>query len=237
MGGRFGCCAQESGRITVKSVSEGDEGRASWEGRSISKPYKHLNRGCKQIRDIIGDARRVYKQHPLVTSLTKFTMEHTVLSQDQDIDAPSHAVSEYEKTSYYNGITKVGEHPDLLYRTGSAKYPWIKPTGRIAHQPTKSLCGVHGTPLNPVWSIVGPQVSNLVRSVVNGYTINPVRFVTHGEDGEETLGPVVIWVCVGPGSTSADTAHQVSQKILELLKKNGVEDVEVEWHEGVTSML
>lgn len=166
-------------------------------------------------------------------------MEHTVLSQDQDIDASSHAVSEYEKTSYYNGITNPGGHPDLLYRTGSDKHPWIRPTGRfgIAHQPTKSIHGVHGTPLHSVWSIVGPQVSNLVRSAVNSYTIGTVCFVTHGEDGEKTPGSVVIWVGVGPDSTSANTAHQVSQNILELLKKNGVEDVEVEWYEGVTSWM
>ena len=44
----------------------------------------------------------------------------------------------------------------------------------------------------------------------------------------------MIWVAVYPGSTSADTAHKVSQDILGLLKQNGVEDVEVEWHEAVT---
>ena len=71
----------------------------------------------------------------------------------------------------------------------------------------------------------------------NRFSINAARFVTEGEDGEETRGPVVIWVCVYPGSTSADTAHQVSQGILELLEKNGVEDVEVEWFEGVISRL
>ena len=71
----------------------------------------------------------------------------------------------------------------------------------------------------------------------NRFSINTVRFVTEEEDGEETLGPVVIWVSVYPGSTSADAAHQVSQGILELLEKNGVEGVEVEWYEGVTSRL
>jgi hypothetical protein len=47
------------------------------------------------------------------------------------------------------------------------------------------------------------------------------------------LGPVVIWVGVYPGSTSADTAHEVSQNILDLLEKNGVMGVEIEWHEAV----
>ena len=66
------------------------------------------------------------------------------------------------------------------------------------------------------------------------YSIDPARFITHGEGGEETLGPVVIWVGVYPGSTSADTAHEVSQNILELLEKSRVKDVEVEWHEAVS---
>ena len=141
---------------------------------------------------------------------------------------------DYERTSYYNGITDEGEHPVLLYRTGSAKYPWIQPSGRHAYLPTKSLRGVYRTPLNDVWSTVGPQVRELVKDRRIRYSIDPARFVTHGEDGEETLGPVVIWVGVYPGSTSADTVHEVSQNILELLEKNGVKDVEVEWHEAVS---
>jgi hypothetical protein len=48
-------------------------------------------------------------------------------------------------------------------------------------------------------------------------------------DGPSSL--VVIWVGVYPDSTSAETAHKVSQDILELLEKNGVKGVEVEWHE------
>ena len=66
------------------------------------------------------------------------------------------------------------------------------------------------------------------------YSIDPARFVTHGEDRQNVLGPVVIWIGVYPGSTSADTAHDVSQDILSILKENGVEDVEVEWREAVT---
>ncbi len=46
---------------------------------------------------------------------------------------------------------------------------------------------------------------------------------------EHHLSPVG----VNPGSTSADSAHEVSQSILELLEKNEVRDVEVEWYEVV----
>ncbi|KAI6106624.1 hypothetical protein EDD16DRAFT_1523830 [Pisolithus croceorrhizus] len=76
----------------------------------------------------------------------------------------------------------------------------------------------------------------LVKDRKLSISIGLARFVTHEEDGRGTPGPVVIWIGVHPGSTAADTAHEVSQNILELLEKNGVKDVEVEWHEVVSWM-
>jgi len=67
-----------------------------------------------------------------------------------------------------------------------------------------------------------------------------VIFFTHGLLGEEekgSLGPVVIWVGVIPGSTSSHTAHEVSQEILALLLKNGVGDAVVEWREAIQQRL
>ncbi|TFK68839.1 hypothetical protein BDN72DRAFT_768770 [Pluteus cervinus] len=158
----------------------------------------------------------------------------TLASQDSAPTVVSaNTVSDYERTSYYNGITDEGEHPDLLYRTGSAKYPWIQPSGRHPYHPTKSLRGVYCTPLNDVWSTVGPQIRDLVKVRKTPYSIDPARFVTLQEDGREVLGPVVIWIGVPPGSPSADTAYEVSQNILELLGKNSIKDVEVEWREAV----
>ena len=147
-----------------------------------------------------------------------------------------HAVPDPERTSYYNGITNDGDHPDLLYRTGSSTYPWTLSTGRHAHLPVKSLCGVYNTPLNKVWDTIGPQIRDLVKRKARYSSIDPARFVTQ-HDGNETLGPVTIWIAVPPGSTSADTAHDVSEAILALLVKNGVEGAEVEWREAVPSKL
>jgi len=113
------------------------------------------------------------------TCVNKFNMATTVVS--------AYAVSDYERTSYYNGITDEGSHPDLLHRTGSAKYSWIQPKDEHAYQPTKSLRGVFRTPLNDVWSTVGPQVRELVKDrKISHSSIAAARFVTHGEDGEET---------------------------------------------------
>jgi hypothetical protein len=63
------------------------------------------------------------------------------------------------------------------------------------------------------------------------------RFVTHGEDGKDTLGPVVIWISTHPTTTTAENAHDASPDILALLKANGVEGAVVEWYEGVVERL
>ncbi|KIM29466.1 hypothetical protein M408DRAFT_113806 [Serendipita vermifera MAFF 305830] len=160
-------------------------------------------------------------------------------SQDSDATVISaYAVSEYERITYYNGIAGDGDHPYLLYRSDLFTNPFPKPKGRFAHLPTKSVRGVFNTSLNKVWDTVGPQIRNMVKDRNVRYSsINPARFIIYGEDDAETLGPVVIWIAVYPGSTSPDTAHEVSQDILALLVENGVEDVVVEWRQAVVSRL
>ncbi|KAI6006806.1 hypothetical protein EDD15DRAFT_2383824 [Pisolithus albus] len=51
------------------------------------------------------------------------------------------------------------------------------------------------------------------------------RFAPSPQEEKGSLGPVVLWIGVQSGSTSSDTAHDVSQEILALLRKNEVEDV------------
>jgi hypothetical protein len=158
-----------------------------------------------------------------------------------DVSAVSvYGPDEYERTSYYNGIAG-DDHPELVYRSDFLTTPFPKPTGRHAHIPVKSLRGVFNTPLNGVWDAVGRQICDLIKArKINWSSINPARFFTHaplGEDVNGSLGPVVIWISVNPGSTSADTAHEVSQEILALLLKNGVEGVVVEWCEAVPQRL
>ena len=150
---------------------------------------------------------------------------------------PLYTPDEYERISYYNGITQDGDHPELVYRSDFLTTPFPKPVGRYANIPVKSLRGVFGTPLNGVWDTVGPEIRDLIKArKINWSSIDPARFFTHGEE-KGSLGPVVIWVGVIPGSTSSDTAHEVSQEILALLLKNGVEDAVVEWREAVMQRL
>jgi hypothetical protein len=147
-----------------------------------------------------------------------------------------HAPDKYERTTYYNGITGDHDHPELVYRSNFHTVPFPKPVGRHTHIPIKSLHGIFNTPLNSIWDTVGPQIRDLIKAQkIHWSSIDPARFFTHGPPGEEAkgcLGPVVIWVGVMPGSTSPETAHDVSQQILALLQKNGVEDVVVEWREA-----
>ncbi|EKM60139.1 uncharacterized protein PHACADRAFT_181981 [Phanerochaete carnosa HHB-10118-sp] len=148
---------------------------------------------------------------------------------------------EYERTSYYNGITGDGDHPELVYRSDFPTTPSPKPVGRHAHLPVKSLRGIFDTPLNSVWDTVAPEIHDLIKArKINWLFVDPAHFFTHGLPGEEhkeSLGPVVIWVSVIPGSTSSDTTHEVSREILTLLLKNRVKDAIVEWREAVLQRL
>ncbi|KAH9071484.1 hypothetical protein EDB83DRAFT_2517301 [Lactarius deliciosus] len=152
-----------------------------------------------------------------------------------------HTPDKYERTSYYNGITGDDDHPELVYRSNFLTTPFLKPVGRHTNIPVKTLRGVFDTPLNGVWDTVGPKIRDLIKArKINWSSIDPARFFTHGPLGEEekgSLGPVVIWVGVIPGSTSSDTAHEVSQEILTLLLENGVKDVVVEWRGAVLQRL
>ncbi|KAI9443958.1 hypothetical protein H4582DRAFT_1918198 [Lactarius indigo] len=149
--------------------------------------------------------------------------------------------SEYERACYYNGITGDGDDPKLVYRSDFLTTPFLKPVGRYPSTPVKSLRGVFDTPLNGVWDTVGREIRDLIKARnIKWSSIDPARFFTHGPLGEResgSLGPVVIWIGVIPGSTSSDTAHEVSQEILALLLKNGVKDAVVEWREAVLQRL
>lgn len=154
-----------------------------------------------------------------------------------------HAPTPYELASYYNGITANGDHPVLVYRSDSVTTPFPEPNSndRYFHLPVKSLRGVFNTPLNKVWGTVGPEILDLIKvRKIQWTSIDPARFFTHdtpGEGDKGSLGPVVLWIGVQPGYTSPDTAYEVSQEILALLRKNDIEDVVVEWREAVPQKL
>ena len=148
--------------------------------------------------------------------------------------------TEYERATYYNGITADGDHPVLVYRSDFGTTPFSRPVNRFAHAPVKTVRGIYGTSLVPIWDSVGFEIVQLITiEKIACSSISTARFFTHPSGGEEKglLGPVVIWLGVEPGSTSSGTAHEISQKILSLLGARGVNDVVVEWKESVVQRL
>ena len=177
---------------------------------------------------------------PLSKITTGFNLSTVTFSGDFTA-VSMHGPDEYERKAYYNGITGDRDHPHLVYRSDFLATPFPRPSGRYGHIPVKSLRGVFDTPLNAVWDIVGPQIRDIIKAhKIHWSCIDLVRFFTHaplGGDAKGSLGPVVIWIGVTPGSTSIDAAHEVSQEILTLLQKNEVNDVVVEWREAVLHRL
>ncbi|KAH9037755.1 hypothetical protein EDB84DRAFT_1480490 [Lactarius hengduanensis] len=147
-----------------------------------------------------------------------------------------YVLSDWERTTYYNGISP--DPPELLYRSDLLENPFPIPEGRHPHLPTKTVYGVFNTPLNAVWDTVAPQICELLKARKIRYSaIKAARFVTHGEDGMDTRGPIVIWIATHPTTTTAKNAHDASPDILALLKANGVEGAVVEWYEGAVKKL
>ena len=147
-------------------------------------------------------------------------------------------ISDWERTTYCHGISPGGDHPELLYRSDLLENPFPTPTGRHSHLLTKTAHGVFNTPLNAVWDTVAPMIRELLKTLKIRYSVfKAVRFLTHGEDGKDTLGLVVVWIATHPGTTTAENAHDASLEILSLLQAKGVEGVVVEWYEGVVEKL
>ena len=110
--------------------------------------------------------------------------------------------------------------------------------GRHHHLPTKTVYGIFNTPLNAVWDTVAPQIRDLLKARKIRYSaIQTARFVTHGEDKKDSMGPVVIWIATYPTTTTAKNAHDASPDILALLEANEVKGAVVEWYEGAVEKL
>jgi len=157
------------------------------------------------------------------------------ITSDATIVGP-HGVSEYERITYYHGISP--DPPELLYRSDILTNPFPVPKGRFPHLGTKTTHGVFSTPLNAVWHTVAPKIVALLKDRSIQYSaVKAARFSTLGEDGKETLGPVVIWIATHPTTTTAENAYDASPAILNLLETYEVKGAVVEWYEGVVEKL
>jgi len=158
----------------------------------------------------------------------------TSVASGATIVAP-HLISDYERTTYYHGISP--NPPELLWRSDLLTNPFPVPTGRHAHLPTKTAHGVFDKALGAVWHTVVPNIINLLKENGIRYSaIKPARFSTLGEDGQETLGPIVLWIAT-PSTTTAESARDISPAILNILEAHDVKDMVVEWYEGTVEKL
>jgi hypothetical protein len=150
--------------------------------------------------------------------------------------AGPYVISDWEKTTYYHGISL--NPPKLLYRSDLQTNPFPIPKGRFPHYSTKTVYGVFNSPLNDVWDDVAPQICKILKARGIRYSaVKAARFVSHGEDEKDSLGPIVIWIATHPTTTTAENAHDVSPDILSLLEANGVGGAVVEWYEGAIEKL
>lgn len=116
-----------------------------------------------------------------------------------------------------------------LSQPSSTPLPLGSPRKSPPYPPTKTVYGVFNTPLNAVWDTVAPQICKFLKSRKIRYSaIKTARFVTHSQDEEGTIGPIVIWIATDPTTTTAKNAHDASPAIPALLKANRVEGAVVE---------
>lgn len=167
---------------------------------------------------------------------------HTASDQPKATADNPYLVSDRERTTYYRGISS--RPPQLLYRSNLLSHP--SPTtplrrGTFTFLPTKTVHGISNTPLAAVWGTVSLRICDLLKDGKINYSIvQAVRFALSygaGSGVEKKLGPVVVWIAVYPGTTTAENAHDASPGILALLEANGVEGAVVEWYEGAIKML
>ncbi|KAG8728636.1 hypothetical protein FRC11_010554 [Ceratobasidium sp. 423] len=147
----------------------------------------------------------------------------------------SHSVSKAEATFYYAGISPTP--PKLVYRTGSVARPFVMPKDPEAYRQLKEARGVYGHKLNLVWGTAGPKVCDLLDAQQLAWTtVDCVRFLTlpaDEDEGKPTVGPVVIWIGVRPGSLESEDAFNAANGILRILKEFNIDDVEVEFRESL----
>lgn len=154
-------------------------------------------------------------------------------SDARTVVAPN-LISEYEMNFYYHGIS--GSPPKLLWRSNLESDPFpIPPAGTNFYNiPQKTAHGVFNTPLNELWDdTVVPQIKASMKNRGLKYSaIETARFSIVEDGGEETFGPIVIWIAVRPKTTNAAAVRDATPDIFDILTASQITGVVVEWYEG-----
>ncbi|KAL1673562.1 hypothetical protein EV122DRAFT_282835 [Schizophyllum commune] len=139
-------------------------------------------------------------------------------------------ISKYESDFYYHGLS--GCPPPLLWRSDleDNPFPAPRPGDRYFSIPVKTAHGVIGSLLTAVWPAVAPAILASLKSRGIRYSaVQPVRFSIVEGDGDERLGPVVVWIAIPPNSAKAGAVRDATPEILHILAEVQV-GVVVEWY-------
>ena len=195
--------------------------------------YATLNASCLEIPlTILKLANEADKEKGITpTADSSTTTSSTRATASYGTPGDPYYISDWERTNYYHGISS--HPPELLYRSNLLSNPFPKPIGRNVKLPTKTIGGVFNTPLNAIWDTAAPQIISILKAKNIRYTsISTVRFTS--DDGVQCIrSPPVIWITIPPDTATAKDLYELSPEILTYLQANGVEDVVVEWIEGV----
>ncbi|KAG0695154.1 hypothetical protein DFH29DRAFT_880231 [Suillus ampliporus] len=182
----------------------------------------------KGVSELTVQVLNTMREHPGLLKLSLFNLQYIDL-QGQQCKGPSSPCM--PSSLALSNMTMASNGSALTFASDF--------TTASVHDP--DLHRVFDTPLNGVWDAVGPQIHDLIKAwKINWLSIDPAYFFTHallGDEAKGSLSPIVIWVGIIPGSTSANTTHKVFQEILILLRKNRVNDAIVELHEAVLQRL
>lgn len=151
-----------------------------------------------------------------------------------------HAVSPVEALSYYAGLPS---QPRLIYRTGK---PWVPPRGSLGRwqRRTKELRPVFNHAIVELWhnGLAFKVVAVMEKHQIMFTSIDVVRFLTVGVveadgegDGEDTIGPVTLWIGAYIDYTPPSLAYEAAQDVLVLLAEHGLADIDVDFRGSVVT--
>ena len=82
-----------------------------------------------------------------------------------------------------------------------------------------------------------PDLLLLDRTEIRYSAIQAARFVTHGEDEKDTVGPIVIWIATYLTITTAENAHDSSPGIFALPEDYWSQGCDGRMYEGAVERL
>jgi hypothetical protein len=172
------------------------------------------------------------------------------------VDSSNHGVPKLEAYLYFHGIRgKRKAGPKLIWRSSTDVFS--PPTGPSQDIRATQLLTVHEHAIlgkDKMWKMIREEVRDFlgawqyvtdigsqtvkhldVKSIKHT-TVDLARFrreePTEDGGGNFVTSPVTIWIGVLPDSTNGDAAFDSAQGIFELLKRHGIDDIDIVYRES-----